>query len=345
MGHSVTGAIAGLMLGFALFSADTSAFPTTDFEPHAFLRSHAGFTSQDLARVAAGTAVGRSLPADPDEVAVAAAVFMSIPRQVFVERFRDIASFKRNPAVLSIGRFGSPPSASDMRGLTLDSDDVEALRRCRPGDCGVRLDQAAMSRIQSAGLEGAGSEERAANAVREYLAGYAADYLRRGDGALMEYTDRRRPRRIAAELATIIQRSPYFTRELSPMRSDVSGFAGVAGSAHDHFLYWSVEKIASTPTTSLTHAIIAAPAAGLSAMATRQIYASHFFYASLGLTLVADTTGPTGPGITVVYLNRSRVDAFAGLLGSVKRAAVRSRARSGAERLLRDLRTRLEKER
>ena len=313
------------------------------FDPQAFLRTYAGFTSQDLARVAAGTAVARSLTAEPDEVAVAGAVFMAVPRQTWVERFRDIESFKRNPAVLAIGRFASPPSASDMRSLSLEEDDVDALRKCRPGDCGMRMDQAAMARIQSVGLQGAGAEERATNAVREVLSGYAADYLRRGDAALMEYNDRQRPRRIAAELGMIVKRSPYFEAELSGMRGDVAGFAGIAGSANEHLVYWSVEKIASTPTISLTHAIIAAPTSGVTGIATRQIYGSHFFHASLGLTILADTAGPTAPGVTVIYINRTRVDAFTGLLGPVKRAAVRSRARSGTERLLRDLRTRLER--
>ena len=159
----------------------------------------------------------------------------------------------------------------------------------------------------------------------------------------MTYHDRDRPRRISADLVPIMQRSGYFTRELASMRNDVAAFAGVTSSANEHLLYWSYERVASAAVTSMTHVIIAAPAPGLSAIATRQIYGSHFFHASLGLTLVADISTPGQAGITVIYINRSRVDAFAGLLGPVKRAAVRSRARSGSERLLRDLRTRLEK--
>ena len=49
-----------------------------------------------------------------------------------------------------------------------------------------------------------------------------------------------------------------------------------------------------------------------------------------------------GPASRVIYVNRSRVDAFSGLLGPVKRAAVRSRGRSTTERLLSGLRLRLE---
>ena len=103
---------------------------------------------------------------------------MKIPRATFVERFRDIVSFKQNPAVIAIGRFSSTPSVADMRALTLDDDDVSALGRCRPGDCEMRLDDAGIARIKAAGAQGTDGGEKVADAFREYLAGYAADYLR-----------------------------------------------------------------------------------------------------------------------------------------------------------------------
>ena len=341
MRHS--GPVATILLALGCVLTSAAQVPPTDFDAHAFLRTYAGFSNQDLARVAAGTAVSRALSADGDEVAVAAAVAMKISRAAFVEKFRDIASFKRNPAVLSIGRFSSPPSVADMRTLKLDDDDLGALRRCRPGNCDIRLDDPGITRIKAAGVTGTDGAEDLTAAFREHLAGYAAEYLRVGDAVLMTYHDRERPRRIAADLVPILQRSGYFTRELAGMRNDVAAFGGVAASTNEHMVYWSVEKVASASVTSLTHAIIAEPAHGLSAIATRQIYGSHFFQPSLGLTLVSDVSTPGQAGITVIYLNRTRVDAFSGLLGPVKRAAVRSRARSGSERLLRDLRTRLER--
>ena len=340
MVHPLPRTFAALAIGCALLTPSTAA-SVAPLEPAAFLRNYGGFSSQDLARAASGTAVARSLIADPDEVAVAGAIFMAVSRQLFMERFRDIAVFKRNPAVLAIGRFSSPPVANDMRELTVDDDDVDALRRCRPGDCDMRLDAAGMARAQAA-LKSTGGVPAVSEAVREHLASYAADYMARGDTALMEYHDHSLPRRIATDLGPIIQQSPYLDRELSSIRADITAFQGVAKSTNDHMVYWSVEKIASTPVLSLTHAIMSAPEPGLTAIATRQIYASHFFHASLGLTLVADATSASGPGVTVIYLNRSRVDAFSGLLGPVKRAAVRSRGRSTAERLLSGLRLRLE---
>ena len=340
MVHPLPRTLAVFVIGVAALTPSAAGFETT-LEPAAFLRKYGGFSAQDVARAAAGTAVARSIQADTDEVAIAGAVSIGVSRQLFMERFRDIAAFKRAPAVLAIGRFSSPPSANDMRTLTLDDDRLSSLRRCRPGDCGVRIDAAGMARVQ-ASLNGGGDTKAATEALREHLAAYAADYLARGDVALMEYHDEKLPKRISTDLGPIVRKSPYLDHELSAVRGDVTAFAGVGKSTNDHMLYWSVEKIATTEVLSITHLIMSAPEPGLTVIASKQIYASHFFHASLGLTLVSDGTGGKGPSVTVIYVNRSRVDAFSGLLGPVKRAAVRSRGRSTTERLLSGLRLRLE---
>src|SRR5688572_3968326 len=343
MVHWPAGTIGAAAFACALLTiAPLAARPP--FDAPSFLRTYAGFSSQDLARVAGGTAVAKTISADSDEVAIAGAVFMAIPRAVYLEKFKDIATFKRAPGVLAIGRFSSPPSASDMNGFVVPPDNAHEWRRCRPGDCDIRMDREGIQKLAAADPNGSGAPQAVSAALRTHLAGYVADYLQRGDAALMVYADRHKPRPIAPDLRLILQRSPYFDRELAAMRDDVFAFPGVSASRNEHFVYWSNEKIAGTPVLSLTHAIIAAPAEGLSVVATRQIYAAHFFHASLGLTLVADTTGPNGPGVTVTYINRSRVDAFSGLLGPVKRVPVRSRARSLTERLLNGLKAKLERQ-
>ena len=332
---------AAVLAGCAL-CISTAARERVPFDTSSFLRTYAGFSTPELARVASGTAVAKTIAADSDEVAIAGAIFMNLTRAVYLEKFKDIASFKRAPAVLAIGRFSSPPSAADMKAFTLPRDDAEDLRQCRPGNCDVRMDREGIQKLAAADPNGGAAGESISVALREHLASYAANYLERGDAGLMVYADRSKPHPITPHLRLILQRSPYFDRELTALKQDVAAFQGLASSRNEHFVYWSQEKIAGTPVLSLTHAVIGSPAEGLSAVATRQIYASHFFHASLGLTLIADTNGPKGQGVTVTYINRSRVDAFSGLLGPVKRLPVRSRARGTAERLLNGLRARLE---
>jgi hypothetical protein len=335
-------AVAAVAVGCVL-AAPTSLDSQGTFDAGAFLRTYAGFSSQDVARAAAGTGVARSLQADADEVAISGAIFIAVSRQHFLERFRDIVAFKRNPLVIAIGRFSSQPSAADMRELKLDEDDVSGLKDCRPGDCDLRLDGAGIARLHDVSIRDGGSDEHVSAALREHLAAYVADYLNRGDAALMQYHDDAHPRRLVHDLSLILKRSPYFDRELAAMRQDAVHFGGLAKSTNENMLYWSSEKIAGIPVITLTHAVIVTPATGVTGIATRQLYASHFFHASLGLTVVVDANGPHGPGVMIVYLNRSRTDAFSGILGPVKRAAVRSRARGTAERLLNGLKARLEK--
>jgi hypothetical protein len=53
----------------------------------------------------------------------------------------------------------------------------------------------------------------------------------------------------------------------------------------------------------------------------------HYFDASLGLTLLVPDDSPS-PVTYVVYLNRSRIDVFEGVFGSLARRIVSSKARA-----------------
>ena len=79
------------------------------------------------------------------------------------------------------------------------------------------------------------------------------------------------------------------------------------------------------------------------AIASKQIYAMHYFDASLGVTLLVPDTAASPPSTYVVYLNRSRIDLFDGLWGGVARQVVKGKARSLVSDQLGRLRTVLEK--
>ena len=65
-------------------------------------------------------------------------------------------------------------------------------------------------------------------------------------------------------------------------------------------------------------------------IASKQIYANHYFEASLGLTVaLAAGQGPS-PSFYLLYFNRSRSDALHGGFSGLARGQVKSRARSGA---------------
>ena len=67
-------------------------------------------------------------------------------------------------------------------------------------------------------------------------------------------------------------------------------------------------------------------------IASKQIYATHYFDASLGLTVLVRRG--EGPGYYLMYLNRSRADALKGGFSGLRRAVVEGRTVDGMKKNL-----------
>ena len=137
---------------------------------------------------------------------------------------------------------------------------------------------------------------------------------------------------------------PALLRRFPGLQHHVATFPrGRAADAED-VIYWSKEDVGPKVIISITHMVIVPIRDGgpvLYAAASKQLYGSHYFDSSLGLTLLLRDEDP---GSTVlVYVNRSRIDVLSGFLGGLKRAIVRSRGRSAMEDTLTRIRTHLPK--
>jgi hypothetical protein len=299
-----------------------------------------GFSADEIRRIEHGEVLATSLHPEAHEVALSVATTMAVTPTFYLERLRDITSFKRATEVLQIGKIGPAPSTADFAALTLENDDVKDLRRCRLDDCGVKLDRGGIERVARRDADLASSSA----AMRQFLAGYAASYLRSGNGALIEYRDDKPTRRLAADLHEILGRSGYLQQRWPELFRAVGGFDGSLPRGLEGFLYWSKEKVGPRAVVSVTHVVMQPPAGGAAAVATKQVYASHYSDASLGVTLLVERPSAGAPRTLVIYTNRTRLDVFGGILGGLKRPIVRSRARDGAARTMERLRDKLERD-
>lgn len=330
-------AAAALAVAWTAMAAPNRGAGANAFDAARFLEADAGFSAGEIQRVEAGEVVARGLPVDQDSVGIVAAALLAVPAEFFLERFRRIEQFKKTAEVQQIGRLRFPPSAADLEELTLDAAELKAMHRCRPRDCDLKLDARGIERVRAAPDEAATMP-----ALRAHLADYASRYLREGNAALIEYRDKPRPLPVGAELKQILGDSPYLQRHWPDLYAAVAAFQGTLPLGLEHFIYWSKEKVGPRAVVSLTHTIIRPPRDGIAAIATKQIYASHYTTGSMGMIILAERRGTPAPRTLVIYLNRTRVDMFDGLLGGLKRSIVRSRARSGAERMMAGMRARVE---
>src|SRR4029450_5229972 len=81
-------------------------------------------------------------------VAMCGIVKVSVDGERLVAWYREIEALKKSQFVAQIGRFSNPPRIEDLEPLTLDETDLDDIRRCTPGDCGLKLSDAEISHLR-----------------------------------------------------------------------------------------------------------------------------------------------------------------------------------------------------
>lgn len=314
---------------------------TVRTEPHAFLRSAAGFTPADLAALDQGEPIARVLDTDRREVAVVGAVRIKSSPVALFQRYRNISNLKGSDVVLEIGQFGTPPAAEDLRGLHFEQYDLDTIRECKPGDCGVRLSSANMERFaHDVKWNAPGWREQAGALWRQLLAADAAAYM--ASGRLGDYRNKAVPLNVADEFSRIFESSRYFESISPEFLAYLRRFPSVRLDGVENILYWSKDDI-NRPVTRVTHlALYPAPTGarrpGL--IATKQIYAAHYFDAGLGLTVTFDDGAS---GFYMLSVNRVRTRSLSGFVRAFVRSIVERRSRDAMEGILRSMKVALER--
>lgn len=308
----------------------------------AFVARMFQLSAADGRRLDNGDVVARTLEAkDKREVATLGVVRIAITPEFYVEQFDDIATFKRTEAVLQVGAFSDSPQPADAAGLTLDEGDVGNLRGCRVGSCGMQLSAAAIEQFRrDVDWKRADAAQQANRVMRHILAGQAAEYLRSGSSPSMRYADRAQPLNLASEFTSMVQSDDVGLRQFPHLLRHLCEYPAQKSPDVVDRLYWAKEQVGRKTVVSMTHlAISSAVQAPVDyAIASKQIYSSHYFDASLGLTiLLRDRVSPT-PALYLIYVNRSRIDVLEGMFAPVTRRIVSSRARSTVSNQLTRLR-------
>lgn len=322
-------------------AAAPAVFATQPQETLSFLRSVLGYGDAEARDLAQGRSAVRTLDTvDDREIAIAGAIRVPVSPDAYIAQLRDIVTFKRHEAVIQIGTFGTPPQVADIAGLTLDREHLDDLRSCRLHDCDLQLSRAGIERVQGIRWSAPDAERQANRVMRELLTELVAGYRQRGDAALMTYENERDSLSVAQEFRAMIAAPPALLQQFRPLERHVTQYPAGAAGVED-ILYWSKEDVGPKVIVSVTHMAIQRVADGpvAYAVASKQLYGSHYFDSSLGLTLLLQDEQPSST--VLVYVNRSRVDVLDGFLGAIKRAIVRSRARSAMADTLARIRTRL----
>ena len=289
------------------------------------LREKAAFGESDLAALQHNQPVVRLVPAtDKREVAVTGLVNTNASAEEFLRSYRDSMMRKSNTAILEIGSFGSQPTLGDLDNLTLEPGDIDDLKECVVGDCQIKLSAPMIERFRKE-IDWTASDYQlqVTNLFKEMLVSYIRDYRARGEAALIEYNDKPDSINLAAEHQALTSARGYVNSFLADPKSGLQLI--------EETLVWSKIKFGLKPVISVNHVSIYkrnSDAGPQVLVASKQIYANHYFNAFLALTAFVNVPGATN-GSYLVYENRSRADGLEGPLGKLKRGVVEKKALEG----------------
>ncbi|MGE5603858.1 MAG: hypothetical protein ACM30E_12465 [Nitrososphaerales archaeon] len=312
--------------------------------PHALLRTIGGFSAADLTRLDSGVAIARALDTERREVAIVGAVRVQAPRDRLLARYRDITNLQSSDIVLQIGRISPEPRPEDFQALNFEAYDLDTISKCEAGDCGVRLSTAQLASFKrEVNWQAPDARQQASTLWRRLLSDYAAGYLARG--ALADYRNKAEPLNVADEFAVIFNESGPLAAAAPEFLAYLQQFPRAQLPNVENIMYWSKDDFGLRPVTSITHLALSAPPPGSSrpaAIGTRQIYATHYFDAALGVTLAFDDGAS---GFYMVTVNRARTRSLSSFSRAIVRGIVERRSRNALEQMLRSTKAALERSR
>jgi hypothetical protein len=316
------------------------------------LRSVADLTPAQWNEVNQGQPAARTLvPSEKLEMGVLGVARVRAGAACYEKLFQDIENFKKDPKVLRIGKMTLPLKRIELAGFRFEPDDLADLRNCRVGDCSVKLPASTIMRLEEK-VDWSAPDYTvwAMKIVRDELWKYLEAYLAEGDAALMVYNDKSEPVSMAQQFRGLLDASPGLGELAPEFRDYLAQYPKMQLPGVTQFFYWSVEEFGLKPVASITHVIIYRRP-GEAIIASKQIYANHYFDASLGLTDALDLTptsgsevttdsptagpaAPVSPAMYLMYVNRSQIDLLGGVFGGLRRSLARGRLREGVKQNL-----------
>ena len=315
-------------------SISLSQSSISDFQK--LLREKAAFDDADIAALQSNQPVVRlASGSDKREVAVSGVVNIRASAEEFLKSYRESMARKNNAAVLEIGGFGKEPALADLQNLTIEQRDIEDLKECVVEDCQIKLSAAMIERFRNEiNWESPDHQGAVTNLFKQILLDYVRDYRARGDAALLEYNDKRNEVSLANEQTALAAAPGYINGVLADPDSGLQ--------LVDDAIVWSKIKFGLKPVLAINHIQIFkrdGDAGPQVLIASKQIYANHYFNASHALTAFVRVRDQ---GAYLVYENRSIADGLEGPFSKIKRNIVEKKAVEGLTAILEQSKSSLE---
>lgn len=333
------GCLLAVLLLWPVAGARQADDPLSDF-----FRQYAGLKKGEIAKISEGKPVVKVLSTPtPAEIVVFGAVYVNASPDGYLALARDLDALRKLPNYLAIERFSSPPQLSDLQGFTLDQEDIEDLRGCKPGDCIVQLPAEAIDTLRKSIDWSAADVAQQINALLQKTALEALlSYQQGGNAALGIYRDGKAPARIAEQFRALVDRFRPLPVYIPDVRRYLLEYPEYQSPSVEGAFYWEKVKFGLRPTLRIVHAVAyrGYEPGPTYVTAAKQLYASHYFHTALDMT--ACIRFGDQPGFFLITIKGSEQAGLTGLKGSIIRKVAVGRVRSSLEEGLAGMKRALE---
>ena len=306
-----------------------------------------GLSPDEISAIQGGQAVAKNLKSRiPDEVFVFGAVFVKSTPESYLRFAGDFDRLRKIPEYLAIGTFSNPPQVADLKGFLFDSEDIKALKDCKPDNCQIQLPESGIEAYrQAVDFSAPDALDKANELLHEGVIRRLLAYQKGGNEALGVYNDKKNPTQVPQQFKYMLSYGTILPKVLPDYYNYLLDYPQGKPSNVENSFYWEKVKFGLKPTMRVVHVVTMHgnnPHQPVYTIAEKQLYSSHYFETALDLTYCIRGEDPNNPGFYLIMVMGSEQAGLTGFKGSILRKAATSKTASNLQKSLAAIKRTLE---
>jgi hypothetical protein len=313
-----------------------------------YFTEYIGLSQEQIAAIRSGQAVAKTLTSRiPAEIFVFGAIYINAAPGSYLKFASDFDRLRKLPEYLAIGKFSSPPELSDLKGFAFDSDDIKALKSCKPGSCEIQMPATSIEELhQSINWSAPNLDEQVNQRLQNGVLQRLLAYQREGNQVLGVYNDKKNPTEVPEQFKYMLNYSKALPKVLPDFYGYLLAYPHSKPANVEDMFRWEKVKFGLKPTLRLVQVITMhgnAPNEPAYVIAEKQLYSSHYFETALNLTYcVRGRDNPTQSGFYLIMAMGSEQAGLTGFKGSIVRRVAVGRSVSSLQKSLASIKSTLE---
>jgi hypothetical protein len=347
-GSVIRNAISTATLLVLIAAASPPSFSQSNPDLQAFFQQDIGLSQDQIAAIRSGQAVAKALPPrTPAEVFLIGAIYIHATPESYVQFTRDFDRRRELPSYWALAVFSNPPQLSDLKDFSFDSDEIQALKKCAPGDCQIQMPAGSIEDFhKSINWSAADVNEQVNRLLQKTALQRLLAYQREGNQALGVYNDKRDQTVVPQQFASMLTYAKALPAHLPDFYTYLLAYPHAKPANVEDTFYWARVKFGLKPTLRVVQMVTmrgdrADPVAY--AIAEKQLYSSHYFETALDLSFcVRANDDSKQPGFYLIMATGSEQAGLTGAKGAIIRKAAVGRSVSNLQKGLTAIRNALE---